>query len=294
MLLSVCIVNWNTRDLLRACLCSLQAYPASGWNMEVFVVDNSSHDGSASMVAREFPQVRLIANPDNKGYAEGNNQALAQAQGEAVLLLNPDVVVHQNALGNALAFLTAHPDAAAVGARLLDPGGRTQRSLRAFPDPWPVLWEAVGLARLLPFVPALGAYRMTTFDYNHCGEADQPMGSFLLIARRALDQVGLLDPQFPLFFNDVDWCWRAVRTHGWKIYYTPDALVTHWGGGSTRQAGPGMRSESHRALARFYRKHYQSCLSPFALRLCLAVIHGSLALTEWSGRRQAARAGTHA
>jgi len=286
MLLSVCIVNWNTRDFLRACLRSLYHHPPQGWDMEIIVVDNASHDGSAAMVSEEFPEVCLIANPDNKGYAEGNNQAIAQSHGDAVLLLNPDVVVHADSLTNALAFLTAHPDAAAVGARLLEPGGKTQRSLRGFPDPWPVLWEAIGLARLLPFVPALGAYRMTTFNYNQPGEADQPMGSFLLAARRALDEVGPMDTQFPIFFNDVDWCLRAKREQGWKIYYTPDAIVTHGGGGSTRQAKPAMRDESHRALARFYRKHYQSRLSPVLFRFILA-------LMEWSRRRASAQAKAH-
>ncbi len=286
MLLSVCIVNWNTRDFLRACLRSLYRHPPLGWDMEILVVDNASQDGSAALVRREFPEVALIASPDNTGYAEGNNQAISQSKGDAILLLNPDVVVHANSLAHALAFLTAHPDAAAVGARLLEPGGKTQRSLRGFPDPWPVLWEAIGFARLLPCVPALGAYRMTTFNYNQSGEADQPMGSFLLIARRALSETGLMDTQFPIFFNDVDWCWRAKREHGWKIYYTPDALVTHWGGGSTRQAKPAMRDESHRALMRFYRKHYQSRLSPFLFRFVLVVM-------EWSRRRSFAQANAH-
>lgn len=286
MLLSVCIINWNTRDFLRECLCSLYQFPPQNWEMEIIVVDNASHDGSADMVTTEFPGVSLIVNPDNKGYAEGNNQAIAQAQGEAILLLNPDAVVHQGALTNALAFLTAHPDAAAVGARLLGTDGKTQRSLRGFPDPWPVLWEVLGFARLLPCVPALGKYRMTTFNYNQPGEADQPMGSFLLIARRALAQVGLMDTQFPIFFNDVDWCLRAKREQGWKIYYTPDALVTHHGGGSTRQAKPTLRIESHRSLALLYQKHYEDCLSPLMFRLVLA-------LMEWSKRRASAQAKAH-
>lgn len=284
MLLSVCIVNWNTRDYLRECLRSLHTHPPLGWDVEVIVVDNASRDGSALMVTNEFPHICLIANPDNKGYAEGNNQAIACSNGDALLLLNPDVVVHQSALTHALTFLTAHPDAAAVGARLLGPGGKTQPSLRGFPDPWPVLWEATGLARLVPFVPAVGAYRMTAFNYNQPGEADQPMGSFLLLSRRAITEVGLMDTQFPIFFNEVDWCWRAKREHGWKIYYTPDAIVTHWGGGSTRQA-PAMRDESHRALARFYYKHYKS-RSPLLFSFIIALI-------EWSRRRSPAQPNTY-
>lgn len=278
MLLSVCIVNWNTRDYLRDCLTSLFAYPPPGWGMEVIVVDNASADGSAAMVRDDFPQATLIALETNTGYAAGNNAACAQARGDALLLLNPDVVVHQHSLQGALDFLTAHPDAAAVGARLLGVNGRTQRSLRSFPDPLPVLWEAIGLARLLPSSRLFGAYRMSYFNYNHSGEADQPMGSFLLIARRAWEQIGPMDTHFPIFFNDVDWCWRAKRTHGWKIYYTPDAVVTHHGGGSTRQAGKRMREESHLAFMRFYEKHYRAHLPAI-------VFHLALRLIDWSRRR---------
>lgn len=275
MLLSVCIVNWNTREFLRACLRSLYMYPPLDADTEVIVVDNASSDGSADMARAEFPQATLIANNTNLGYAEGNNQALTRAQGDALLLLNPDVVVHQHSLTNALRFLREHPEAAAVGARLLGTDGRTQSSLRAFPDPLPVLWEALGLSRLLPRSRVFGAYRMTYFNYNKPGEVDQPMGTFLLIPRAALTDVGLMDTQFPIFFNDVDWCWRAKRERGWKIFYTPDALVTHFGGASTRQAKGRMRDESHRALARFYEKHYKTRLSPPVFALALGLMEHS-------------------
>ena len=138
-----------------------------------------------------------------------------------------------------------------------------------------MLWEALGLPCLLPRSRTIGAYRMTYFNYNKPGEADQPMGTFLLIPRAALEDVGLMDTQFPLFFNDVDWCWRAKRQCGWRIFYTPDAVVTHVGGAATRQAGGRMRDESHRALLRFYEKHYKDRLSPLVFALALWLIDQS-------------------
>ena len=214
-MLSVCIVNWNTRDYLRDCLASLYAHPPDE-ALEVIVVDNASADGTAPMVSSEFPQTVLIANADNRGYAEGNNQALERAQGDTLLLLNPDVVVHPDTLARALAFLRAHPDCGALGCRLIGADGLTQRSVRGFPDPLPVLWEYCGLSRLWPRSRVFGAYRMTFFDYGRPAEVDQPMGTFLMIPRPAFAEVGLMDLQFPIFFNEVDWCWRAKRGHGWR------------------------------------------------------------------------------
>lgn len=255
-MLSVCIVNWNTCRMLRDCLSSLRAYPPDE-PMEVIVVDNASEDGSAQMVREEFPEVRLIANCDNLGYADGNNQALHHAQGDTLLLLNPDVVLQPQTLSAALAFLRAHPRCGALGCRLIGPDGATQRSVRGFPEPWPVLWEYLRVSRLFPRSRIFGAYRMTFFDYDHPAPVDQPMGTFLMIPRAALDAVGLLDSQFPIFFNEVDWCWRAKRERGWEIWYTPDAVLIHHGGSSTRQIKPAMIRESHRSLLRFYDKHFR-------------------------------------
>lgn len=155
-MLSVCVVNWNTRDLLRACLQSLYRYPPSE-PIEVIVVDNASADGSAAMVRAEFPQVVLIANSENLGYARGNNQAMQRAQGEFILLLNPDTEVFEDTLDNALAFMRAHPDAGAIGAKQLFPDGRVQPSVRGFPTPANLLSEVSGLARLFPKSRRLGA-----------------------------------------------------------------------------------------------------------------------------------------
>jgi len=272
MRLSICIVNWNTRDFLRECLEALYQYPANGVENQVIVVDNASSDGSAEMVAQSFPQSIMIANSDNLGYAEGNNQAIGRAAGEYLLLLNPDVNVHQESLTRAMEFMIGHPKAGVMGCRLLGRDGQTQRSLRSFPDPGPVLWEFIGLSRLFPQSRLFGAYRLTWFDYSQVMEVDQPMGSFLMITRAAYEKVGLMDTQFPIFFNEVDWCWRAKREQGFSIYYTPDVTVTHYGAGSTRQVRAEMVRESHRSLLRFYDKHYMHIAAPLRWLIRSAIL----------------------
>ena len=282
MRLSICVVNWNTQGYLRECLAALAQYPPDDMEMEILVVDNASADGSASMVAAEFPDVRLTASAVNLGYAEGNNLALASAIGDALLLLNPDVIVHPDSLTHAARFAASHPKLGAFGCRLVGTDGKTQPSLRSFPDPGPVLWEYLGVSRLFSKSRLFGAYRMTWFDYETVIEADQPMGSFLWISRAAYEAVGGLDPQFPIFFNEVDWCWRAKRDFGFPIYYTPEVVVTHYGGSSTRQVKASMVRESHRSLLRFYDKHYPNLAPPVKWLLRTAVL-----LNEWRVLRRA-------
>lgn len=274
-LLSVLIVNWNTRELLRACLQSLHRYPPSE-PMEVWVLDNASHDGSAEMVRSEFPEVHLVASERNLGYAAGNNLLLQKARGEYLLLLNPDTEVTEGALDTAVKYMRENPDVAALGAKLIHPDGRVQRSVRGFPEPEAVLWEYLGLARLFPRSRRFGAYRMTWFTYEHIAEVDQPMGTFLMLSRRAVRAVGLMDERFPIFFNEVDWCYRAKRK-GLKIVFHPGVVIIHHGGASTGQVRPQMIWESHRSLQKFYQKHYRQRLPKPIYWLIL----GSITLNAW-------------
>ena len=252
--LSVAIVNWNTRELLIQALDSIFA-PGPPPTIEVIVVDNASTDGSANAVRERFPQVHLITNTVNEGYARANNQAISAAVGTYILLLNPDVILPPDGLARSVAWLDRHPDAGALGVRQVHPDGRLQRSVRGFPSPAAILCEILGLARLLPASRWFGAYRMTWFQYDHEAEVDQPMGTFLMLSAKAVSEVGLLDEAFPIFFNEVDWCVRCTRS-GWKIYFTPDVEIVHYGGASTAQVGAAMAWESRRGLLNFYRKHY--------------------------------------
>lgn len=256
--LSIIIVNWNTRELLVDALGSIYNAPPP-FDFEVIVVDNASSDGSAGAVSRSWPKAILLANAENRGYAEGNNQGLERGTGEYLLLLNPDVVLPPRGLEKAVGLMESRPDLAALGVRLVSPDGTVQRSVRGFPTPFSVLWEAIGFSRLFPRSRFFAAYRMGWFSYDREEEVDQPMGTFLLISRRALEDVGLLDERFPIFFNEVDWCFRA-KLKGWEILYSPIIDVVHYGGSSTKLVHSRMAWESRNSLLEYYRKHYKSPL----------------------------------
>lgn len=281
-LVSILIVNWNTRDYLRACLLSLEV-TCSAVPHEVIVVDNASHDGSAVMVREEFPTVQLIANAHNIGYAAGNNQAYAVAQGQWIWLLNPDTEVLDDALARMLDFLQADPKRGAVASALIDAQtGQLQRSCRTFPTPAALWSEATGLARFYPRSRRFGFYRMGWWRYHDTRVVDQPMASSFLLRREAIEAAGgLFDEQFPIFFNDVDLCWR-LWAQEWQIWYLPQARVLHHGGASTRQVKPEMIAASHRALRLFYEKHYRAILSPLIFLVTIALMEASGA---WRYRR---------
>jgi hypothetical protein len=156
-------------------------------------------------------------------------------------------------------FMDDHPEAGACAPKLLNTDGTVQASVRRFPEPQHLFWDLLGLGKLFPHSPRFAAYRMGDLDHNQMAAVDQPMGAALFIRRETLDAVGLIDEAFPIFFNDVDWCYRAVQA-GWRIYYVPDAEIIHHGGSSTSQAKPRMVTESHRSLERFYQKHYRNRL----------------------------------
>lgn len=257
MRLSVVIVNWNTNLLLYTLLKSIIKYPPSV-DYEVIVIDNASDDFDVKVFQSEFNNVRLIANTYNTGYAKGNNQGLQIATGDFVLLLNPDTEVTQGAIDTLMKFMQLHTDAAAVGAKLVRPDGSIDKSLRSFPYPGSIAWEITGLSKIFPKSYIFGAYRMTYFNYDKVSEVDQPMGSCLMLRRKAIDSIGLLDENFPIFFNEVDWLYRA-KQQGFKIYFTPDATIIHHGAGSTKQVDKRkMTRESHDSLIRFYQKHFKS------------------------------------
>lgn len=271
MILSVCIVNWNTREFLRECLRSLARYPLSWGETETTVVDNASADGSREMVEAEFPEVELIANDCNRGYAAANNQALRVATGKYALLLNPDTVMMADTLDVLIECAENHPEAGAIGCKLLNPDGSHQLSCRSFPTPAALLFDALKMSRILPRNPIASQYRMSYWNYDTFREVDQPAGSALLLKREALDQVGLMDERFDIFFNDVDLCYR-LKQAGWKIYFCPQARLIHHLGASTSQVKKKMILKSGEAMARFYRKHYQGWLGWPVFWLMLAGI----------------------
>lgn len=282
---SAVVVNWNTKDYLRECLHSLQETAANELK-EVIVVDNASSDGSAEMVAAEFPDAVLLRNDVNTAYAAANNQGAGAATGIYLLLLNPDTRLLDNAVTMLRRFLDAHPDAAAVAPRLVNPDGGVQQSVRTFPGPVQVLTEATGLRRLAPGSRVLGGYRMGWWDQTGIREVDQPMTSCLLIRRHAWNELGGMDESFPLFFNDVDLCFR-LKLRGGRVYFLPGAQVVHHVGASTRQVRPEMITASHLGLERFYRKHYRGRVPSWLYLFVLSV--NRLALLVRLGRERLTR-----
>ncbi|HEY3415350.1 MAG TPA: glycosyltransferase family 2 protein [Armatimonadota bacterium] len=263
MLLSISIVNWNTRDDLRRCLASLPG-GAPATPLEIIVVDNGSRDGTAEMVTAEFPQVQVIRNTENVGFAHANNQAIRASQGDYVLLLNPDTVVHPAALDQFVAAMEAHPRAGIGGAHLLNGDGSLQYSCRRFPSFTAGLFRNSFLGRLFPKNAMVRDYLMTDFDHASIREVDWVSGAALCIRRATLEQIGPLDETFFMYFEDVDWCYRAHQT-GWEVRYFPEPRITHLIGKSSDQAIAAMVRAHHHSMLLFYRKHYNPH-TPWLLR----------------------------
>lgn len=296
MLLTVVIVSWNTRELLRACLSSLQAELArleletgeeKGQVAEVYLVDNASADGSAQMAREEHPWVHLIANEDNRGFAKANNQAFALAKGRYVLLLNPDTEVKPGALKVLIDFLKDHPKAAIVAPQLLNSDGSVQRSCREFPTFKGMLYELIGLSRLFPNNAEFRRYKMLDFDHDVERTVDQPEGACLLVRREIFETIGTLDEGFFMLFEEVDWCFRIVKA-GWEIWFTPRAQVVHHYGQSIKQVKVPMIISSHKGLYRFWHKHYRgnrAWLDGFAYVSLMALAYLRIAAYKIKGAR---------
>ncbi len=259
--LAIVIVSWNTAQLLRQCLLTLKTELVrsglSDSNCAVFVIDNDSSDGSAELVANEFPWAKLTANQQNVGFAAANNQALNMVSAEYILLLNPDTEVKAGALSTLIQFLDNHPKAAVVAPQLLNSDGSVQRSCRAFPSFSGMLFELLGLSRLMPSVKKFREYKMLDWEHDDERQVDQPEGACLLIRSTVFDQVGRLDEGYFMLFEEVDWCY-SVKQAGWEIWFTPTAQVLHHYGQSIKQVKVKMILSSHRGLYRFWYKHYRN------------------------------------
>lgn len=254
--LSIVIVNYNTSALLRDCLRSV--YASEGLSdYEVIVVDNCSSDDSVQMVRQEFPQARLIASDINGGYAYANNLGLKEARGDFLLLLNPDTVLPTTALRDMLQFMIQHPQAGVAGPKLVLADGTLDRACRrGFPTLEVAFFRLVGLSKRYPQSPRFNRYNMGYLDPNELTEVDSVVGAFMLIRRQALEQAGLLDERFFAYGEDIDLCYRIKVDHGWKVYYNPAVVVTHYKSQATRKRALRMNVEFYRAMWLFHQKHY--------------------------------------
>ena len=253
---SLIIVNWNTEGFLKQCLASIYADPPP-IELEVTVIDNGSEDGSVAMVKADFPQVKLIVNTTNEGFARPNNVGMNASTGSYVFLLNSDTVVHPGAIAHLKMFLDTHADVGACGPMLLNPDGTVQHSVKGFPSVWTHACDMLFLDKLFPNSRLFGAGEMAYFPYERTEEVDHLMAAAFLVRREVIDQVGLLDERFTIYYNDMDWCYR-MRSHGWKICYVHSARVTHYLGQTVAQVNKEFRyfRELHENIMLFYQKHY--------------------------------------
>ena len=255
MKLTVIIVNYNVRYFLGQCLLSVQK-AAEGLEVEVFVVDNNSVDGSAAMVQEKFPWVKLIANGENTGFSRANNQAMRLASGEYVLLLNPDTVVQEDTFRQVICFMDEHPDAGGLGVRMVDGKGNfLPESKRGLPTPAVAFYKIFGLAALFPRSPRFGRYHLGNLSPDAVHEIEILSGAFMLMRRKTLDQVGLLDEAFFMYGEDIDLSWRIIRG-GWKNYYFPHTRIIHYKGESTRKGSLNYVYVFYNAMVIFARKHF--------------------------------------
>ncbi|MCU0492447.1 MAG: glycosyltransferase family 2 protein [Chloroflexaceae bacterium] len=281
--LSIIIINWNTRQILLDCLATLAA-ATHGLASETWVVDNGSSDGSVAAIQAAFPEVHLITNQDNRGFAAANNQAIEASNSRYVLLLNSDTLASAGSLTTLVRFLDTRPEVGIVGPRLLNGDGSLQPSWASFPS---VLSELLGrnIRRRQPF---------TTDAGNHVFDVDWVGGACMLVRRSTIRQVGLMDSAYFMYAEEADWCYRT-RQQGWQVCYYDGAPVVHLGGQSSRMANQRMKAQLYQSKLRFFRKHYAPWRAALLTR-CLQVgflgktLAHRLAATLRSDTEQAERA----
>jgi GT2 family glycosyltransferase len=256
--ISICITTFKAREFLRDCLRSIHdATPEASF--EIIVVDNGSQDGTVEMLSADFPQVRLIQNDENLGFTRPYNQALRVAGARFLVILNPDTIVHPEALERLMGFLETHPRVGVVGPKVLNRDGSLQKPCRrGDARPWNAISYFTRLSRLFPKRKFFSGYLMTYMDEDETHPVDGVSGSCMMIRREVIDEIGYLDERFFAYQEDADYCLRA-RQAGWEVYYYPEAQVTHFGGQGGSRVQP-YRSvvEWHRSYWLYYRKHFAS------------------------------------
>lgn len=265
--LSIIIVNFNTRDLLKACLDTVFSEKKATDRWEVIVVDNNSTDGSAEMVERFPHKVRLIRNFANAGFAAANNQGINEAHGAYILLLNSDTEIPHGALHAMIMFMEERDDIGAATCKLLLPNGTIDPAChRGFPTPWASITYFLGLEKVFPRVKVFSQYHQWYKNMTIPHEIACPSGAFFLVRRNVIDRVGLLDERFFMYAEDIDWAYR-IRQSGFSIYFNPLVTVLHKKKQSGRAHSDSVKrrqTEEHfyRTMEQFYRKHYMNLYSP--------------------------------
>jgi hypothetical protein len=253
MKLSIIIVSWNVKNDLIRCLKSLYENQPSS-TFEVIVVDNASTDGTVEAIKNNFPEVVVLSNSENRGFAAANNQGIERSRGKYILLLNPDTIAHPDSLNILINFMDENADVGACGPRLLNEDGTIQPSARRFPAFRGALYRHTALRFLRIFRNEYKKWLMKDFDHKTQMDVDQVMGAALMVKRSITDRIGTMDEQFFMYYEEVDLCYR-VKQAGWRVVFVPAAVITHFGGQSSGQVPVGKRIMMLTSLLKFFRKH---------------------------------------
>jgi N-acetylglucosaminyl-diphospho-decaprenol L-rhamnosyltransferase len=276
--LSSVVVSYRSRDVLPDCLTAL-ASQTRELTAETVVVDNASGDGMAEALARQFPAVRVIENPDNVGYARAVNQGIAATRGDLVLVMNPDCVLQPGALSELVGHLRSHQQAGVVGPKILNPDGTLEYSARSFPDHFTFLFNRYSLlTRLFPGNRFSRRYLLSDWDRAAAREVDWLSGACLLVRRAAIERVGPMDEAFFMFNEDVDWC-RRMKLGGWAVVCVPAAVAVHHVGASRRKVAARVIVERHRGMIRYLHKYHPAPPPLAALADGLILLRAGLMLT---------------
>ena len=262
MKLSIVIVNYNVKYFLKQCLASVLNSQLTGVHgstplqLDVWVVDNDSVDGSVEMVRRDFPSVHIIENHENVGFAKANNQALASCTGQYLLLLNPDTVVESDTFVKCVDFMQSHADCGGLCVKMVDgEGNYLKESKRGFPSPEASFYKMSGLIHLFPHSKRIGAYYMGHLSEDEVNEVEIMPGAFLMFRREVFEKIGGLDESYFMYGEDIDFSWR-IRLAGWKNYYFPETHIIHYKGESTKKGSMNYVYTFYNAMAIFVKRYF--------------------------------------
>ncbi len=267
---SIIIVTWNSEEYIESCLTAIKKGGAPTRPYEIIIVDNASQDKTVELAKEKFPDIRMIENSSNLGLSRAVNQSAKISTGKYILLLNPDVVVKEDAIQELYQFMEQKEDVGACGPRFWTLSGKLQRSCRELPSFRNLFTEFTGLGRLTK----CSSWKMWYFKHSELREVDQPMGSCLLIRKKVFDEIDGMNPRYPIFMNDVDLCYR-IKKAGYKIYFVPFANVSHYLGGSTRKVRRKMILEEHWSMYRYLKDHFKNhfLVALYALLLLVSAFY---------------------
>lgn len=282
--LSIIIVNYNTKKLTLECIQSVyeSTIPQS---FEIIVVDNNSSDGSVEAIQLTFPDVKVIKNAENVGFSKANNQAIKESTGRYVLLLNSDTIVNKDTITKIIKFMDSNELIGATGCEVLLPNGELDKAChRGFPTPGASFYYLTGFDKKFPNHPKINSYHKNYLNMKEIHEIDCLVGAFMMVRKSVVDEIGMLDEDFFMYGEDIDWCYR-IKQAGWKIYYNPFVSIIHYKGASSKKKPYKIVYEFHRAMFLFHKKHFANqynllvnalVYSGISLKLALSIVRNFL------------------